>query len=102
MTDLPDPTPIRELGPVDADAFQEIRKAGKPAVFRGLAAEWPAVQAALQGDAEIVAYLKRFAKGSRPGVIVGEPEIRKVGAGDAGGRLQVRGGDFRDARSAGH
>ena len=76
MTDLPQPAPIREFGRVDPEQFQDIRKEGKPAVFRGLAAEWPAVQAALRDDAEIVDYLKRRSGSARATAVVGPPEIR--------------------------
>lgn len=76
MTDLPEPAPIHEYDQVDASEFQEIRSRGKPAVFRGLAAEWPAVQAAHQNDREIVAYLKRLSGRARATAIVGPPEIQ--------------------------
>jgi mannose-6-phosphate isomerase-like protein (cupin superfamily) len=75
VTDLPDPAPIREFEKVDAAEFQEFRRQGQPVVFRGLAAEWPAVQAAQSSDDEIVAYLKRLSAGSRTQAIVGPPEI---------------------------
>src|SRR5207253_9196121 len=71
---LPEPAPIAEFGKVDAGEFQEVRGSGKPAVFRGLAAEWPSVQAARKGDEHIVAYLKGF-PGSRATAVVGQPEI---------------------------
>jgi hypothetical protein len=44
-------------------------------VLRGLAADWPAVQAARASDEEIVAYLKRFRLERPVAAIVGEPEI---------------------------
>jgi hypothetical protein len=74
---LPDPRPIREYEAVDRRRFlDEIRPAGQPAVLRGLGAAWPAVQAALRSDEEIVAYMKAFRRDDRPvGAIVGEPEI---------------------------
>ena len=75
MTELPKPMPIREFGPVGADEFQEIRSLGKPAVLRKLASDWPAVRTALQGNREIVTYLKRFRSAMRPAVIVGPPDI---------------------------
>jgi hypothetical protein len=75
VSDLPEPAPIREFGRIDGVQFQEIRALQKPAIFRGLASDWPAVRAALQGDQELVAYLNRF-PGSRPAAIVGPPEIR--------------------------
>ena len=76
MTELPPPTPIREYEGVDRRRFlEEIRPAGQPAVLRGLARDWPAVQAALGSDEEIVAYLKRFRIERPVGAIVGPPEI---------------------------
>ena len=76
MTQLPEPKPIREYQSVDRRAFlEEIRPAGQPAVMRGLARDWPAVQAALRSDEEIVAYLKRFPGPRQVGAIVGPPEI---------------------------
>jgi hypothetical protein len=75
VTDLPEPVPIREFEKIDAAEFQEVRKRGQPAVFRGLAAEWPAVRAALRDDEEIVDYLKRLSAGSRAQAIVGPSEL---------------------------
>ena len=54
MNDLPEPSPIREFGRIDGGQFQEIRALGQPAVFRGLASDWPAVRAARQSDQDIV------------------------------------------------
>lgn len=76
MTSLPEPAPIREYGRIDASEFQQIRGRGKPAIFRGLDSDWPAVQAARRGDAEIIDYLKRFRSDTRATALVGPPEIR--------------------------
>jgi hypothetical protein len=76
VTGLPEPAAIRQFGSVDAGEFQEIRSSGKPAVFRGIASDWPAVDAAVRGDSDFISYLKGFAGGTRPGAIVGQPEIR--------------------------
>ncbi len=60
---------LREVtGPIDAAAFATIRAEGRPVVIRGLAADWPAVTAACEGDEAIVAYLTR------------EPTLRPVRA----------------------
>lgn len=76
MTDLAEPTPIREYEGVDRARFvEEIRPAGQPAVLRGHARDWPAVQAALRSDEEIIAYLKHFRVERPVGAIVGQPEI---------------------------
>ena len=53
MSDLPEPAPIREFGRIDSAQFQEIRAVQKPAIFRGLATDWPAVKAAGQGDRDL-------------------------------------------------
>jgi hypothetical protein len=61
MTGLPPPRPIEEAGPVDFTRFHEvIRPARQPVVMRGLAAAWPGVAAALQGDRAIAEYLLSF------------------------------------------
>jgi len=76
LTELPQPKPIRDYEGVDRRRFlEEIRPAGQPAVLRGLAQDWPAVQAALRSDEEIVAYLKRFRVERPVCAIVGAPEI---------------------------
>jgi hypothetical protein len=73
---LPPPRPIREHEGVDRRYFdEEIRPAGQPAVIRGLAAIWPAVQAARRSDDEIIAYLKHFRIPRPVSVFVGPPEI---------------------------
>ena len=61
MTALPPPPPVAEAGPVDHARFhEEIRPARTPVVIRGLAADWPAVAAARQGDRAIARYLLEF------------------------------------------
>ena len=76
MTGLPDPRPIREYEGVDRRRFlEEIRPAGQPAVIRGLARRWPAVQAALRSDEDFVAYMGRFPAERPVSTIVGPPEI---------------------------
>lgn len=73
---LPEPKPIREYDSVDPRRFQEeIRPSGQPAVLRGLASEWPAVQAARRSDEDIVAYVKRYRREGPVPALVGAPEI---------------------------
>ncbi len=73
---LPSPTPIHEYHGVDRRLFdREIRLAARPAVFRGLAVDWPAVRAAREGAAAAVEYLKRFSHAEPVPAIVGAPEI---------------------------
>jgi len=59
MSDLPPPWAIGEVDGVDFARFhEEIRRAGRPVVMRGLVADWPAVAAARLGDEAIVEYLR--------------------------------------------
>src|SRR3954454_8091363 len=75
--DLAEPKPIREYENADRRLLDEvIRPAGQPAVFRGLAADWPAVEAARSSDQAFVDYVKRFSTGAKVRAIVGQPEIR--------------------------
>ena len=73
---LAEPKPVREWESVDKARFdEEIRPARQPAVIRGLARQWPAVQAALLSDEAILGYVKRFAHGEKVTAIVAEPEM---------------------------
>jgi hypothetical protein len=73
---LPIPKPVAEFGAIDRATFdQDIRSKGKPAVFRGLASDWPAVRAGRGSAADAVAYLKTFAHDAPVAAIVGKPEI---------------------------
>lgn len=76
MNALPAPAPAREYDRVDRRLFdEEIRPARRPAVLRGLGADWPAVRAAREGADAAVAYLKRFSHPAPVNAIVGGPEI---------------------------
>lgn len=69
MSPLGPAAPVAEFsGAIDAADFARMRSEGFPIVLRGLAAAWPAVAAANQGDAAIVDYLTR------------EPALRPVRA----------------------
>ena len=72
----PKPEPIREIEHIDRARFEaEVRASRQPAIFRGLAADWPAVRAGRTSPEAAIAYLKRF---SQPGLVhalLGEPEI---------------------------
>ena len=60
MTSLGPAAPLPEIAdPIDAARFAAIRAGGQPMVIRALAATWPAVAAAREGDEAIVAYLTR-------------------------------------------
>lgn len=68
---------MREIGAVDRARFDaEIRPAREPVVLRGLAADWPAVQAGRESPAAIIAYCKRFSHNRPVDAIVGEPAIQ--------------------------
>jgi mannose-6-phosphate isomerase-like protein (cupin superfamily) len=74
---LPNPSPIREIEVPDRSGFDdEVRAACQPVIMRGLARDWPAVQAGLVSAEEIVAYLKRFSHSRPVPAIVGPPEIK--------------------------
>jgi len=76
VTPLAYPRPVREAGAIDRHRFDsEIRPAREPVVLRGLAANWPAVQAGREGAAAIVAYCKRFSHDRPVSAIVGDPAI---------------------------
>jgi len=68
--------PIAEYLGIDRNEFRDtVRPLGQPAVLRGIAADWPAVQAGKRSAEELVAYLRRFS-GDRPvAAIIGPPEI---------------------------
>jgi hypothetical protein len=73
---IPEPRPIREFDGMDRRRFdEEIRPEGQPAVFRGLAAEWPAVRAAKEADESFIAYLKALRTERPVAMLVGPPEI---------------------------
>lgn len=65
-------TPIREWIGVDARRFEEqVLTAREPAVFRGIAATWPAVQAS-----DLSGYLDRFDNGTPCPLLEAPPEAR--------------------------
>jgi hypothetical protein len=68
--------PIAEYEPMDREGFErEIVPKGEPAVFRGLVAEWPAVQAASEGDEALADFLRRAASAEPFEAWFGAPEI---------------------------
>ncbi|WP_116090879.1 cupin-like domain-containing protein [Sphingomonas crusticola] len=76
MSGLPEPKPIREIGGIDRAAFEaEVRPARQPVVIRGLARDWPAVEAGRASPAAAIAYLKRFSHRQPVPAILGAPEI---------------------------
>lgn len=100
MTGLPAPAPLGEVtGPVDAATFAAIRAAARPVVLRGLVADWPAVAAAREGDAAIIAYLTRepsarpvqaiAAPPSERGRFFYTPDMSRLNFVRASGRFEV-------------
>ncbi len=76
MNELPAPRPIAEHRNVDRARFlDEIRPAGKPAVLRGLGADWPAVAAARASDEAAVDHLLGFGPTRDITAIIGAPGI---------------------------
>lgn len=68
--------PIAEYEPMDRGRFErEIAAKGEPAVLRGLVAEWPAVEAARQGDDALAAFLRGAASDEPFEAWFGAPEI---------------------------
>lgn len=67
---------VRELTGVDADALpDDILTSTQPLVLRGLAARWPAVQAACASPGSAIDYLRRLDAGSTVAAMVGAPDI---------------------------
>jgi hypothetical protein len=66
--------PIREIDGIDRDGFRdEILPSARPAVFRGIAADWPAVCAAKEAGG-VPAYIERLGGDAPCEMIVGAPE----------------------------
>ena len=73
---LAEPRPIAEVERIDRARFDaEIRTARQPVVMRGLARDWPAVQAGRTSPEAMVDYLKRLSHPDPMPAIVGPPEI---------------------------
>jgi hypothetical protein len=67
---------MRERSDLSAAALPpDMLHATEPLVLRGLVRHWPLVQAALRGDADFCAYLKRFGERTQVGLWRGPPEI---------------------------
>lgn len=77
------PEPLREYQPLDAERFRsEVVGRYEPAVLRGLASGWPAVEAARRSDGDALEYILGFDRGA--------PVEAFVGAADIGGRFFYR------------
>ncbi|MDG2534074.1 cupin-like domain-containing protein [Sphingomonas sp. HITSZ_GF] len=67
---------IREIeGPLDAEGLQALVRDYAPAVLRGVARDWPLVQAAAQSDAAACDHLLGFDRGAAAEAFVGAPAI---------------------------
>jgi len=68
--------PILAYHGVDRARFEtEIVPAGRPAVLRGLVADWPIVRAAGTSDEDLADYLRGFDSGKPVRTFVGAPEM---------------------------
>lgn len=72
---IPAPMSIREYDWVDQQIFTRIREERQPAILRGYAKHWPAVQAALISDEALLEYLRPFVTDRQVPALVGQPEI---------------------------
>lgn len=54
----------------------DIVPAGRPAVFRGLVADWPVVRAGLRSPVALVDYLRGFDRGRMVNAMMGSPRIK--------------------------
>jgi hypothetical protein len=73
---LPSADRVQALTGVDARALpDEVLTSTRPLVLRGLAAHWPAVQAAKKSSTAGIEYLRRFDSGSTVAAMVGAPDI---------------------------
>ena len=74
---MPDFAPVREWRDVTREVFrEEIQPLRQPAVMRGLASDWPAVQAARQSDEAVCRYLAGFDAGRPAATFLAPPHIK--------------------------
>lgn len=67
---------IEEYGDVDPARFHgEILPAARPAVLRGLVADWPVVREGRASPEALVQYMARFDRGKPMGAMIGPPRI---------------------------
>ena len=65
-----------DIGGIPAEALPPaVLQSTQPVLLRGLAAQWPMVQAAQRSDADFCDYLRRFGPETRLGLWRGKPEI---------------------------
>lgn len=108
MSPLPAPRPLAEVAGEDSEgALAMLREQGRPAVLRGLVGDWPAVAAAREGDAALVAYLSRepsarpvqaiAAAPSEGGRFFYVPDLTRLNFVRGSGRLETFLGDLLGA-----
>lgn len=69
--------PIREIeGPLDAEGLRDLVRGYAPAVLRGVARDWPLVEAALESDEAACDYLLGYDRGASAEAFIGPPTIR--------------------------
>jgi hypothetical protein len=67
---------IREIAALDSDAIRrDVLSDKRPAIFRGLVGDWPAVKRGLVSPAALVLYLNRFDSGKSVDALLAAPEI---------------------------
>jgi len=70
-------TAVRIVENIDRATFDaEIRLAGQPVILKGLAAEWPAVQAARTSPKALGDYLRAFDTGAEVNISVAQKEVQ--------------------------
>jgi len=70
------PAPIREFATRDTELIRrEVLASGEPAVLRGLVSDWPAVGAARDSAAALLAYLRQLDSGAPVDAIMTAPGI---------------------------
>jgi len=68
---------VREYGRIDAETSQaEVMSRNEPAILRGQAGDWPAVQAAGASPEELANFLRRHDTGKPIDTYFGKPEIQ--------------------------
>lgn len=71
------PPVVRELQGTSPEQFRTyVVGLSQPAVFRGLAADWPVVEAGRRSSAALADYLRRFDRGKQVGAMLGPPRIQ--------------------------
>ncbi len=76
MVELVAPKGLKSRESVTRQIFDtDIRPAGKPLILKGLAADWPATQAAMRSSDDIASYLTGLASDASVMTYLGKPEM---------------------------